>query len=126
MVRQVKWLGKEEEHCSVVNWLLPCGKPVKNAHFCPCNYEGVYDVGQPSTKKWVFFAGSVWTLARTQGEVRGDKEPPGDTWRHPILPKKYLYKTWYGQQLLLVKKFCATHPTRGSLSKNGTDQYYSP
>ena len=78
-------------------------------------------------KKVVFFAGSVWTLARTQGEVGGDQEPPGDTWRHPIPPKKiYLYKTWYGQQLLLVEKFCATHSTRGSLSKIGTDQYYSP
>ena len=35
-------------------------------------------------KKVFFFAGSVWTLARTQGEVRGDQEPPGDTWRYPI------------------------------------------
>ena len=44
-----------------------------------------------------------------------DQEPPGDTWRHPIpLNFFYLYKTWYGQQLLLVKKFCATHPTRGA------------
>ena len=29
--RAVKWLVKqqEEEHCSIVKWLLPCGKPVK-------------------------------------------------------------------------------------------------
>ena len=42
-------------------------------------------------KKVVFFAGSVWTLARTQGEVRGDQEPPVDTWRVPIPPKKNLF-----------------------------------
>ena len=46
-------------------------------------------------KKVVFFAGSVWTLARTQGEVGGEQEPPEDTWRHPIPPKKlYLLETY--------------------------------
>ena len=39
-------------------------------------------------KKVFFFAGSVWTPEKTQGEVGGDQEPPGDTWRHPTAPKK--------------------------------------
>ena len=74
-----------------------------------------------------FFAGSVWTPEKTQGEVEGDQEPPGDTWGHPIPPKKIiLTKIIYGLQLLLQKNFGATHPTRVSLSKIGTDQYYSP
>ena len=51
-----------------------------------------------------------------------DQEPPGDTWKHPIPPKKIiLTKIIYGLQLLLQKNFGATHPTRGSLSKIGTD-----
>ena len=36
-------------------------------------------IGQPFTKKWVFFAKSAWTPEKTQGEVGGDQEPPGDT-----------------------------------------------
>ena len=48
-------------------------------------------------------------------EIRSLLETLGGT----LYPRNffYLYKTWYGQQLLLVKKFCATHPTRVSLSK---------
>ena len=62
----------------------------------------------------VFFAGLVWTLARTQGEVGGDQEPPGDTWRHPIPPKKIiLTKIIYGLQLLLVTNFDYALPSRG-------------
>ena len=38
-------------------------------------------IGQHSAdlKKVFFFAGSVWTPEKTQGEVGGDQEPPGDT-----------------------------------------------
>ena len=35
-------------------------------------------------KKVGFFAGSVWSWPRSEGEVGGDQEPPGDTWRHPM------------------------------------------
>ena len=38
-------------------------------------------------KKVVFGAGDAWTLPQIQGEVGGDQEPPGDTWRHPKDPK---------------------------------------
>ena len=42
-------------------------------------------------KKVVFFAGSVWSWPRSEGEVGRDQEPPGDTWRVPIPPKKKLF-----------------------------------
>ena len=54
-------------------------------------------------KKVVFFAGSVWSWPRSEGEVGRDQEPPGDTSRHPI--PWILYKTWYGQQLLKTVKY---------------------
>ena len=44
-------------------------------------------LGQPFTKKVVFFATSVWTLARMQGDVGGDQKPPG---KNPIEIKKVL------------------------------------
>ena len=45
----------------------------------------------------------------------------------PYTPQKIiLTKIIYGLQLLLQKNFGATQPTRVSLSKIGTDQYYSP
>ena len=49
------------------------------------NHRQNCSIGQPISKKW-FFAGSVWTLEKTQGKVGGDQEPPGDTWRHPTAP----------------------------------------
>ena len=51
------------------------------------NHRQNCSIGQPISKKW-FFAGSVWTLEKTQGKVGGDQEPPGDTWRHPTAPPK--------------------------------------
>ena len=49
-----------------------------------------------------------------QGEVGGDQEPPGDTWKHPIPPKKIiLTKIIYGLQLLLVTNFDYALPSRG-------------
>ena len=41
-------------------------------------------------KKVVFFAGSVWSWPRSEGEVGRDQEPPGDTWRHPMGSKIFL------------------------------------
>jgi len=35
-------------------------------------------------KKVVFGAGDAWTLPQIQGEVGGDQEPPGNTWRYPM------------------------------------------
>ena len=84
-------------------------------------------IGQPSAKKWFFSPDQFgpWPERKGKsGEIRSLLETLGGT----LYPRKknYLYKTWYGQQLLLVNFFCATHPTRGSLSKIETDQYYSP
>ena len=43
-------------------------------------------------KKVVFGAGDAWTLPQIQGEVGGDQEPPGNTWRYPMGSKFfYLY-----------------------------------
>ena len=53
------------------------------------------------SQKSGFFARSVWTLARMQGEVGGDQEPPGDTWKYPIPTKKILTEIVY---LLPLKK----------------------
>ena len=41
-------------------------------------------------KKVVFGAGDAWTLPQIQGEDGGDQEPPGNTSRYPIGPKKFL------------------------------------
>ena len=42
-------------------------------------------------KKVVFFAGSVWSWPRSEGEVGRDQEPPGDTWRHPMGSNFFLF-----------------------------------
>ena len=84
-------------------------------------------IGQPSAKKWFFSPDQFgpWPERKGKsGEIRSLLETLGG---HPIPPKKIiLTKIIYGLQLLLQKNFGATHPTRGSLSKIGTDQYYSP
>ena len=41
-------------------------------------------------KKVVFGAGDAWTLPQIQGEVGGDQEPPGNTWRYPMGSKFFL------------------------------------
>ena len=41
-------------------------------------------------KKVVFGSGDAWTLPQIQGEVGGDQEPPGNTWRYPMGSKKIL------------------------------------
>ena len=41
-------------------------------------------------KKVVFGAGDAWTLPQIQGEVGGDQEPPGNTWRYPMGSKIFL------------------------------------
>ena len=41
-------------------------------------------------KKVVFGAGDAWTLPQIQGEVGGDQEPPGNTWRCPMGSKFFL------------------------------------
>ena len=50
-------------------------------------------------KKVVFFAGSAWYWPRSEGA----------SWRHFEAPYTlnffYLYKTWYGQQLLKTVKY---------------------
>ena len=57
-------------------------------------------------KKVGFFAGSVWTPEKTQGEVGGDQKPLGDTWRHPMAPKIFFsIKIFLVYKLLLVKIF---------------------
>ena len=62
-------------------------------------------------KKVVFFAGSVWTLARTQGEVGGDQEPPGDTWGAPYTPEKnYTYQNHIWTTTFVTKKFWCDPP----------------
>ena len=83
-------------------------------------------VGQPFTKKWFFRR-----ISLDPGQnARGSRGRSGASWRHleaPYTPEKIkLTKIIYGLPLLLLKTFCATHPTRGSLSKIQTDQYYSP
>ena len=41
-------------------------------------------------KKVVLAAGDAWTLPQIQGEVGGDQEPPGNTWRYPMGSKIFL------------------------------------
>ena len=84
-------------------------------------------IGQPSAKKWFFLPDQFGLGPEVKGKL-GEIRSLLETLGGSLYPRKknYSYKTWYGQQLLLVKKFCATHSTRGSLSKIGTDQYYSP
>ena len=41
-------------------------------------------------KKVVFGSGDAWTLPQIQGEVGGDQEPPGNTWRYPMGSKFFL------------------------------------
>ena len=41
-------------------------------------------------KKVVFGSGDAWTLPQIQGEVGGDQEPPGNTWRYPMGSKIFL------------------------------------
>ena len=56
------------------------------------------DIGPPAKlsyrsaihKKEVFGAGDAWTLPQIQGEVGGDQEPPGNTWRYPMGSKFFL------------------------------------
>ena len=45
-------------------------------------------------KKVVFGARDAWTLPQIQGEVGGDQEPPGNTWRYPMGSKIFLLKGW--------------------------------
>ena len=84
-------------------------------------------IGQPSAKKWVFLPDQFGLGPEVKGKL-GEIRSLLETLGGSLYPRKKNYsdKTWYGQQLSLVKNFCATHPTRGSLSKNGTDQYCSP
>ena len=75
-------------------------------------------IGQPSAKKWFFLPDQFGLGPEVKGklgEIRSLLETLGGT----LFPPNffYLYKTWYGQPLLLVKKICATHPTRVSLGK---------
>ena len=41
-------------------------------------------------KKVVFGYGDAWTLPQIQGEVGGDQDPPGNTWRYPMGSKFFL------------------------------------
>ena len=124
----------EEKHYTLLNWSLrrprkkeasllsstvclfgnqECRKINLNRNHCQnCR------IGQPSTKNWVFLPDQFgpWPERKGKsGEIRSLLETLGGT----LYPRNflYLYQTWYGQQLLLAKKNCATHPTRGSLSK---------
>ena len=78
----------------VVTWPLDHSAPLREKSF-----SKIYpDMGPPAKlsyrsaihKKVVFGSGDAWTLPQIQGEVGGDQEPPGNTWRYPMGSKFFL------------------------------------
>ena len=75
-------------------WFIGHSVPLREESFTK-----IYpDMGPPAKlsyrsaihKKVVFGAGDAWTLPQIQGEVGGDQEPPGNTWRYPMGSKIFL------------------------------------
>ena len=62
-------VAEQEEHCSVVNWLLPCGKPVKISFALVKDLSSILDISAEldqdlQTRQYIMDLGAVPILGR--------------------------------------------------------------